>query len=153
MQCRRSFHFVLLLFSLAMALQSAVAQVAIATVPTGTGPLGVAVNSVTNKTYVVNVSCNKLPCSSPGTVTVIDGVSNNTTTVDVGVLPYFAAVNSVTNKIYVANSCGNDSNCNSQGTVTVIDGATNNVATTVNVGYSPDPSSSRSTRSLTRSTS
>ncbi len=132
----RSFQFVLLLFSLAVALPSAVGQVTVATIPVGSSPFGVAVNSATNKTYVANLMCTTLPCPSPGTVTVIDGATNNTTTVNVGVYPYAVAVNPVTNKIYVANNCGNDLNCQSLSTVTVIDGVTNNTVT-VNVGAFP----------------
>src|SRR5208283_4901629 len=93
MQRVRSFQFVLLLFSLAVVLPSAVAQVAIATVPAGTGPDAVAVNSVTNQTYVANTSCPKFPsCPGPDTVTVIDGTTNNTATVNVGVNPLAVAV-------------------------------------------------------------
>ncbi|HEY5174948.1 MAG TPA: YncE family protein [Terriglobales bacterium] len=125
----RCFQFVLLLFSLAAALPSAVAQVTVATVPAGNSPFGVAVNSITNKTYVANFDDN--------TVTVIDGTTNNTTTVPVGVYPYAVAVDSATNKIYVANNCGNDPNCANFGTVTVIDGTTNNT-TNVTVGAYPD---------------
>src|ERR1017187_4509501 len=125
----RSFQFVLLLFSLAVALPSAVAQVTVATVSAGNSPFGVAVNSITNKTYVANQDDN--------TVTVIDGATNNTTTVPVGVYPYAVAVDSATNKIYVANYCGSDLTCSSSGTVTVIDGATNNTVT-VNAGFSPE---------------
>src|SRR5271165_2895000 len=133
----RSFQVVLLLCGLAVALPSARAQVVIATVPVGTNPIGAAVNSVTNKTYVANQFCTDLTCNSLGTVTVIDGATNNTLTVNVGFSPGSVAVNSVTNKIYVANKCGNDLTCNSPGTVTVIDGATNNT-TTVNVGVYPE---------------
>lgn len=136
----RSFKFAVLLFDLAVALPAATGQAVIATVPAGTNPYGVAINTVTNKTYVPNTSCPNLPCSSPGTVTVIDGSTNNTTTVVVGYSPGSLsrplAVNPVTNKIYVANNCGNDPGCNSPGTVTVIDGATNNT-TTINVDYEP----------------
>jgi uncharacterized repeat protein (TIGR01451 family) len=69
----------------------------------------VAVNPVTNKVYVTTLNSNS--------VTVIDGMTNATTTVAVGAFPYSVAVNPVTNKIYVANSDSNN--------VTVIDGATN----------------------------
>ena len=67
-------------------------------------------------------------------MTVIDGATNNTTTVAVGNDPDAVAVNPNTNKIYVAN-------CGCYGTtaanVTVIDGATNNT-TTVAVGSDPN---------------
>jgi len=78
------------------------------------------VNPVTNKIYVANDSSN--------TVSVIDGVTNGTTTVAVGARPYMVAVNPVTNKIYVANY--NSAN------VSVIDGATNGT-TTVPTGGAP----------------
>ena len=138
MQRTRPLFLVLLVFSLAIALQCAVAQVSIATVPAGTNPFGVAVNSITNKGYVANITCdiNNLPCPSAGTVTVIDGATNNITTVNVGVYPAAVAVNPTTNKIYIANNCGNDVNCASLGTVTIIDGVTNSTST-VNVGDYP----------------
>jgi YVTN family beta-propeller protein len=60
-------------------------------------------------------------------ITVIDGATNNTTTVGVGNGPFAAAVNPVMNKIYVVNAGGN---------VTVIDGVTNN-ATAVAAGVGP----------------
>jgi YVTN family beta-propeller protein len=128
MQRTHRFQFGLLLFSLAVAMTSAVGQVVTATVPVGTSPYAVAVNSGTNKIYVANSAAN--------TVSVIDGATNNTTTVNVGVAPNAVAVDSATNKIYVVNQCGNDSRCASSGTVTVIDGATNNT-TSVNVGAYP----------------
>jgi YVTN family beta-propeller protein len=80
----------------------------------------VAVNPNTNQIYVANLQSN--------TVTVIDGATNNTTTVAAGTNPVYVAVNPNTNKIYVANENSN--------TVTVIDGATNNT-TTVAVGTYP----------------
>ena len=129
------FQLVLLLFSLTVLLSSAVTQVVVATVPVGVEPFATAVNSATNKIYVANSNCNYTPCST-GTVTVIDGATNNTITVNAGVDPAVVAVNSVTNQIYIANFCGNDPTCSSLGTITVIDGATNNT-TTVNVGASP----------------
>src|ERR1035438_3051979 len=112
MRNTHSFYLVLLVFSLAVAFQSAAAQVVIATVPSGIGPVALAVNPLTNKTYVTNQCGNGPTCTvdprNPGTVTVIDGASNNTLTVNVGYLPQFVAVDSVTNKIYVANTCGNN---------------------------------------------
>jgi len=82
---------------------------------------GVAVNPITNKVYAVN--------TSDGTVTVMSGSTNATTTVRVGPEPMAIAVNSVTNKIYVANS-GDDS-------TSVIDGSTDAVTATVKVGTLP----------------
>ena len=56
-------------------------------------------------------------------MTVIDGATNNTTTVAAGGGPGIA-VNPNTNQIYVANCTRNQ-----QSNVTVIDGATNNTTT------------------------
>jgi len=93
--------------------------------PAATGtkisPHAVVVNLKTNKVYAVN--------SSDGTVTVMDGSANFTTTVRVGSEPIAIAVNAVTNKIYVGNSAS--------GTVSVIDGATDAVTATVKVGALP----------------
>ena len=135
---RRAFGFkvILLVFTLAVAWQSSVAQVVIATVPVGISSDAVAVNPVTNQIYVVNACGSDPNCASPGTVTVIDGASNSANSVSVGYKPQSVAVNSVSNKIYVTNLCGNDPTCGSPGTVTVIDGATDNT-TSVNVGYVP----------------
>ncbi|MGO9561356.1 MAG: YncE family protein [Candidatus Korobacteraceae bacterium] len=139
MMRRHRFQFVLLLFSFAaVLLPSAVAQVVVATVPAGVEPLATAVNPATNNIYVVNSACTSIDgCTTAGTVTVINGATNNPTTVNVGVFPVAVAVNLQTNQIYVVNECGNDITCSSPGTVTVIDGATNNT-TTVNVGVYPD---------------
>ncbi|HZR28696.1 MAG TPA: Ig-like domain repeat protein [Terriglobales bacterium] len=101
------------LVSLAVTTPLIHAQKVTTTVTTGTNPFAVAVNPVTNKTYVVNKASNN--------VTVIDGATNTTATVTTGTTPVAIAVNPATNKIYVANSGGNS--------VTVIDGATNTPAT------------------------
>jgi DNA-binding beta-propeller fold protein YncE len=106
-------------------------QAVVATVPAGTNPSAIAVNPVTNKIYVANC----IPPSggiggrgTPGTVTVIEGATNTTTTVAAGICPTGVAVNPATNKIYVANfgfssiTCGS---CTNFGSITVIDGATN----------------------------
>jgi YVTN family beta-propeller protein len=96
-----------------------------AELPAATGteisPHAVVVNPKTSKVYAVN--------SSNGTVTVMDGSANSTTTVRVGSEPMAIAVNPVTNKIYVGNS--------GSGTVSVIDGATDAVTATVKVGALP----------------
>jgi|ERR1039457_5004336 YVTN family beta-propeller protein len=101
------------------------------TVPAGNGPWAIAVNTVTNQIYVANsntvINQEYVPNTS-GTVTVIDGATNATTTVPVGSDPEVIAVNSVTNKIYVPNYDSNN--------VTVIDGATN-ATITVLVGSYP----------------
>jgi YVTN family beta-propeller protein len=86
----------------------------------GLYPYALAVNSVTNRIYVVN--------PDDSAVTVIDGATNATTTVAVGQNPNDLAVNPVTNRIYVANCDDN--------TVTVIDGATS-ATTLVPAGTGP----------------
>ena len=98
-----------------------------ATVPVGFAPSPPVVNSVANKIYVANACGNGPICGSPyvpGTMTVIDGVTNNTQSVNVGYYPYAVDVNSTTNQIYVANQCGNDPNCASTATMTAINGTT-----------------------------
>jgi YVTN family beta-propeller protein len=139
MQTERRLLLLFLTFSFFAVLSLPVfAQQVIATVQVGSGPLSAAVNSVTNKIYVANATCSSTPpCPSLGTVTVIDGATNNPTSVNVGYYPSTLAVNQVTNTIYVANQCGNDPNCASDGTVSVIDGVSNTVITTVTVGSDP----------------
>jgi len=128
-----------LAFSFAITSLPALAQKVIAKIPVGMDAGHAAVNSVTNKTYVLNTCGNDPTCASNGTVTVVDGVTFSTQTVAVGYYPYAIAVNAVTNKIYVVNNCGNDPLCNagSNGTVTVIDGVTLFVQS-VTVGIRPD---------------
>ncbi len=126
----------LLAISVLIGPLTGIAQVVTATLPAGVQPFGVAVNATTNTIYVANECGSDPTCSSPGTVTVINGANNNTATVTAGDVPYTVAVNPATNYIYVTNVCGNDITCVSAGTVTVINGSNNNT-TTVNVGYFP----------------
>ncbi len=116
--------FALFVVTLTVFSLPAHAQVVVATVPAGGAPSYVAVNPVTNQTYVTNYCGDDPACQSLGTLTVIDGATRATQSVPVGVHPVFVAVNSVTNQIYVINNCGSDLNCASSGSVTVIDGAT-----------------------------
>jgi len=120
-----------LVFSLTVAVVPAFAQTLIATVPVGVDPTYVAVNTTTNKIYVPNYCGSDPNCgsTSPGTVTVIDGATDATTTVTVGVHSEFLAINPSTNKIYVTNRKDN--------TVSVINGATNMVIATIPVGPHP----------------
>lgn len=115
------------------------AQTLIATVPVGVHPQAIAVNSATNKIYVLN-TCDSFPtCTSSGSVTVIDGVTLATVSVPIGIgaeVGAGIAVNQTTNKIYATNYCGNSFGCSEPGTVTVIDGATL-ATTTVTVGFGP----------------
>jgi YVTN family beta-propeller protein/adhesin HecA-like repeat protein len=75
----------------------------IATVTTGTAPSAVSVNSTLNRIYVANNGNNS---TDFGSVTIIDGVSNASTTVtDANANePYAVAANPVTNEVYVANN-------------------------------------------------
>ena len=132
---RRAF-FLILIVNFGVLALPVFAQQVIATVPVGSYPQSSAVNSGTNKVYVANNCGNDPNCASTGTVTVIDGVTNNTLSVNAGFYPSTVAVNPVTNKIYVVNNCGNDVTCSSDGTVTVIDGATL-TTNTVTVGSNP----------------
>ena len=54
------------------------------TINVGVNPYYLAVNAVTNKIFVSNDCGNDINCASLGTVTVIDGLTNNTSTVNVG---------------------------------------------------------------------
>ena len=121
----------LFVFLFAAAILPAAAQTLLATVPVGQDAYYLAANAVTNKIYVVNTCGSDPNCGSgPGTVTVINGLTNTVdATITVGMFPEFLVVNPVTNKIYVTNRHSN--------TVSVINGATNTVTTTIPVGSHP----------------
>ena len=137
MHTARRLLLLFLAFSFAALALPVFGQRVIATLPVGRGPLSAALNSVTNKIYVADWCGNDPNCTSGGTVTVIDGATDNTLSVNVGFNPYGVAVNSLTNKIYVANWCGNDPSCASGGTLSVIDGVSNTVIATVTTGSRP----------------
>lgn len=128
----------LLWFALAMLMaRPARAQVPVNYINVGHGPIQVAVNPVTDKIYVVDqgpIGVLNTRCEvqdGPGSVTIIDGLTGNTSSITVGYCPGSIAVNPVTNKIYVANDTNSAS-----AQVTVIDGAT--LATsTVDIGGFP----------------
>ncbi|MDZ4169833.1 MAG: Ig-like domain-containing protein [Coriobacteriia bacterium] len=86
----------------------------------GKVPAGIAVNEVTNKTYVAYPSSNS--------VAIIDGVTNSVTSIGVGLRPTAVAVDTRANRIFVANY--------GSGTLSIIDGTTYYVRT-VPVGDSP----------------
>src|SRR5581483_370087 len=86
---------------------------------TGSFPLGMAANPVTNKVYVAN--------SGSNAVTVFNGATGATNTIAISGSPQDVAVNPLTNRIYVTNSNG----------VTVIDGGSDTVITTVAAGANP----------------
>ncbi len=135
---RRALLLVLIVGFAVISLPS-LAQQVIATVPVGIQPWGLAVNSITNKIYVAN-SCDSNPngsCSGgTGTVTVIDGATDNTLSVSAGYFTNSVALNPVTNRIYAVNQCSDES-CGSGGSVTVMDGTSNTVIATVAVGNGP----------------
>jgi|SRR6185312_115705 len=111
-------------------------------IPVGTGPWGIAVDSITNKIYVActgsdfpygKLSPNGIavPIPIPGKVFVIDGNNKNiTSSIEVGMNPKSIVANPVTDLIYVANE-------NSK-SVSVIDGQTNSVVKTMSVGSQPE---------------
>jgi YVTN family beta-propeller protein len=115
-------------------------------VPVGEHPITLAVNPVTNKIYVVNSGRHNSELNKyvegTGSITVIDGASNKTTTIAAATgvgAPSHIAVNPVTNKIYVTNGgrVNVDGSFDDQGSVTVIDGASNKTKVTVKVGAAP----------------
>jgi YVTN family beta-propeller protein len=113
--------FFLTVFTLVMASLPAVAQRVTATLQAQfSQPSAIAVNSVTNRAYIIDQALN--------TVTIVNGATNQLTTVSVGNGPDAIGLNPVTNKIYIANS--------DDDTVTVMDGATLST-TTVSVGDGP----------------
>ena len=80
----------------------------------GDDPLAIAVNSVTNRVYVLN--------TTSGTVSVLDGKTDAVVaTVNVGKWPYVLAANPAENKVYVSNIFSN--------VITIIDGVTNTTKT------------------------
>jgi DNA-binding beta-propeller fold protein YncE len=86
-----------------------------ATIPVGMSPAAVAVDPATNFIYVANAG--NFDFNQHGSVTVINGATNDTTTLTDSNMPYpyRIAVNSTTNNIYVASTLSN--------TVTLINGA------------------------------
>jgi YVTN family beta-propeller protein len=89
-------------------------------IKTADEPLALAVNSKTNRIYVVN--------HGSGTLSVIDGASDTVLqTMNVGALPYVAAVNETTNRVYISNVFSD--------VITVLDGATSD-AKKINAGSS-----------------
>lgn len=88
----------------------------------GSFPIGIDINPITNKLYVANQFSN--------TISVIDiDKSKVEKNIDVGNSPYDVDVNPFSNRIYSSNR---DSN-----TISVIDGFTNKALTNIRVGNSP----------------
>src|SRR2546425_4792787 len=93
------------------------------TIPVGSHPFGIGVNTASNMIYVANTNDN--------TVSVINGATNTVIqTIPVRAAPTGVGVNPTTNLIYVANTNNN--------TVSVISGETNTVVKTISgLGNSP----------------
>ncbi|MHA7965581.1 YncE family protein [Paenibacillus sp. CAU 1782] len=115
-------------------------------VPVGEHPITIAINPVSNKIYVVNSGVHNSELNKyvegTGSITVIDGASNKTTTIAAATgvgAPSHIAVNPVTNKIYVTNGgrVNVDGSFDDEGSVSVIDGASNKTKATVKVGAGP----------------
>ncbi|CAN5461589.1 hypothetical protein BH18THE1_BH18THE1_06260 [soil metagenome] len=88
----------------------------------GSFPVGIDINPITNKLYVANQFSN--------TISVIDTEKSEVeANIDVGNSPYDVDVNPFSNRIYASNRESN--------TVSVIDGFTNKVLTELLVGNSP----------------
>lgn len=90
--------------------------------PVGSYPIGIGVNSVTNKLYVANQFSNSISVIDSST----DIIEN---TIQVDNFPYDLEVNPFNNRIYVTNRESN--------TISVIDGSTNQRLSNINVGDSP----------------
>ncbi len=98
------------------------AQTVVATVPTGTYPTSLDVDTATNTIYVANSNSNN--------VTVIDGATNTPSTIAAGPNPAFVVANSATNTIYVLNrGVGDGPEVVTPGNILVINGATNATST------------------------
>lgn len=107
-------------FTIYLPLKYVRADIIETTIPTGSGPWSVAVNSNTNKIYVLNKNDNNIE--------IIDGDNlNNKCFVNISKATA-VAVNPETNKIYVT-SLGNR--------LTVIDGTTKNITNIIPVGETP----------------
>jgi len=90
--------------------------------PVGSYPIGIGINSVTNKLYIANQFSNSISVIDGGT-DLIESI------IPVDNFPYDLEVNPFNNRIYVTNRESN--------TVSVIDGSTNQKLSNINVGDSP----------------
>ena len=98
-------------------------------IPVASGPVGVAVNSTTNRIHVTNWGSDNVSVIDGATNTEIDtdgNPANGITRIPVGSYPQGIAANPATGRVYVANSSDNS--------VSVIDASSNTVVATVPVG-------------------
>ena len=97
-----------------------------ATVAVGAGPMGLAVNSVTNRIYVPNNGAG----ANGTTVSVIDGATNTVIATIAGMTgPRYVAINEATDTIFVAGNGGT--------TVKVIDGPSNTIVDSITLPSTP----------------
>jgi YVTN family beta-propeller protein len=89
--------------------------------PAAVGPVAIAVNSVTNQIFVANAG----PANGNGSVTIIDGATNNFVNVPVTGTPVAIAVNIANDKVYVQVQTGSTS------AVLVIDGISTAILDTI----------------------
>jgi YVTN family beta-propeller protein len=102
--------------------QKVISQKSNPIINSGSFPIGIDINPITNKLYVANQFSN--------TISVIDiDKSKVEKNIDVGDSPYDVDVNPLSNRIYTSNR---DSD-----SISVIDGFTNKVLTKITVGDSP----------------
>ena len=108
----------------------------IQTIPVGTNPIGVSVNSVGTEAYITNFNN-----SGDGTVSVINTTTNEVTnTINVGDGAYGIAITPDCAKAYIANSVSN--------TVSVIDATSHSVISTISgfnqpIGIAINPAGTR----------
>jgi YVTN family beta-propeller protein len=89
---------------------------------TGSYPVGITINPITQKIYVANQYSN--------TVSVFDAKTDKlSSTIETGIFPYSIDMNQFNNRIYVTNRGSND--------VTIIDGSTDSVIDNITVGKAP----------------
>ena len=102
------------------------------TAPNAIHPNAVAVNTVTNETYVPNGGSND--------ITVLDGPTNSTSTIrdPNAIYPRAIALNEANNKIYVANFGQGVLPATNPGNVTVIDGSSHTVIATIATASGPN---------------
>ena len=113
--------------ALGMICGIAQAQSLVATIPSGSGPVAVAVNQTTNMVYVAD--------NTIKTLLVINGATNTATAIPAGGPLAGVAVNPTTNTIYALNGGSTSSSLGgtvvNPGSVAVINGATNTVTATI----------------------
>ncbi|MGA2909881.1 MAG: hypothetical protein ABSE36_19450 [Terracidiphilus sp.] len=113
--------------ALAMTCGLARAQSLVATIPSGAGPVAVAVNPTTNMVYVAD--------DTISTLLVINGATNTAAAIPAGGPLAGVAVNPTTNTIYALNGGSQTSTLGgtvvTPGSIAVINGATSAISATI----------------------